>query len=502
MSTSNIGKGAIISYIAIVLNLAISFLYTPWMLKQIGVSDYGLYSLIISFISYFIMDFGLSSAIARFIAKYRAEGDLQKISNILGITTKVFLSIDFIIFLILFVCYFFITDIFKGLTPEEVEKLKVLYVIAGSFSVLSFALKPMDGAMTAFEFFVPNKLLDMAHKVGVVLLVVIALTLQGDVYALVFINGATAFLTSLAKFFYWKRKSAVSINIAYFEKSELKSIFAYSGWTFLRGLAQRFRLSLIPSVLGVFANSGEIAIFALGITLEGMTWNLSSAMNGLFLPKLSRLAYQGKMDEINKLMVKVGRLQLFIVLLILSGLYTFGRQFINLWVGEQFSDVYIVLIALTITYVLSNTMRIADDMVYVNNLMKYTTSVTFLWSALGLIGSCIVASRYGAAGCAICSGTALILNQFNLQKVYRTKLGLDTGAFFRECHFRIMPLLVILSAAFMIVVNMISVESWFLLIAIATVYVVLYMVISYCVLFNEYEKDLFNKILKIKQNGK
>lgn len=75
MKLSNIGKGAIISYIAIFLNIAISFLNTPWMLKQIGVSDYGLYSLILSFLSYFTIDFGLSSAIARFIAKYRAEGD-------------------------------------------------------------------------------------------------------------------------------------------------------------------------------------------------------------------------------------------------------------------------------------------------------------------------------------------------------------------------------------------------------------------------------------------
>ena len=94
-----IAKGAIISYIAIFLNIAITFFYTPWMIRQIGVSDYGLYSLVGTFISYFIIDFGLSGAITRFIAKYRAEGNQKKVENMLGLTTKVYLYIDALIFL-------------------------------------------------------------------------------------------------------------------------------------------------------------------------------------------------------------------------------------------------------------------------------------------------------------------------------------------------------------------------------------------------------------------
>lgn len=101
MSSNNITKGAIISYVSILLNILISFVYTPWMIRQIGVSDYGLYSLITSFVSYFLLDFGLDSAITRFIAKYRAEGDKKKVENMLGLTTKVYLLIDTIIFLYL-----------------------------------------------------------------------------------------------------------------------------------------------------------------------------------------------------------------------------------------------------------------------------------------------------------------------------------------------------------------------------------------------------------------
>lgn len=56
--------GAILSYVAIVVNIIATLLYTPWMKNQIGVSNYGLYTLAISFISLFMMDFGIGAAVA------------------------------------------------------------------------------------------------------------------------------------------------------------------------------------------------------------------------------------------------------------------------------------------------------------------------------------------------------------------------------------------------------------------------------------------------------
>ena len=186
---SQIKTGAVLSYIAIFLNIAISFFYTPWMIRQIGVSDYGLYSLVMSFISYFILDLGLTQTVQRFIAKYRAEGDLESVQNLIGLTTKIFLVIDIIIFLILTICYFFLEQIFTGLTPEEIEKLKVLYCISGTFSVLSFMFKPLGGTIMAFELFTATQWIGMLNKVGAVVLVCIALFFGAYVYAFLLIKG-------------------------------------------------------------------------------------------------------------------------------------------------------------------------------------------------------------------------------------------------------------------------------------------------------------------------
>lgn len=76
------------------------------MVDTIGKSDYGLYTLANSLITLFLVDFGLSSAVSRYVAKYRAEGRQDKVNNFLGAVYKLYLIIDAVIFVALLIIYF------------------------------------------------------------------------------------------------------------------------------------------------------------------------------------------------------------------------------------------------------------------------------------------------------------------------------------------------------------------------------------------------------------
>lgn len=494
---NNIAKGAIISYVSIFLNIAISLVYTPWMIHQIGVSDYGLYSLVGAFLGYFMLDFGLAGTITRFVAKYRAEGDEQKVANMLGLTAKVYLVLDAIIFTVIFILYFFLTDIFGGgLTPEEIEKLKVLYCISGTFSILSFLFKPVSGAMMAYEYFVENKLLDMLVRVGTVVFIVIMLLLGGNVYHLVFITGFVGFSAALLRYTIFIKKSKLKINWGYFQKAELIGLFSFSVWVLVIQLSQMFRLSLIPTILGIFNNTTEISIFSVGRNLEGMVYTISAALNGLFLPMVSRMVHSGDQKGIMELMIRVGRIQLFIILLIFSGFCVFGQSFINLWVGETFNASYYVFLLLVFVNILSLTMQIGMDLVYAENKIKYTAMRVVISSALGLILSILFAPKYGAIGCAAATGFALVLTQVLYVDFYRRKMGLNMGYFFKNCHLKIMPLIVVYSAIVYVVWQQLHLNGWFSLIVAIGAYALGYFAMAWLFLTNQSEKDLIKGIIK------
>ena len=83
-----IGFGAIISYVAIIVNIFVGLLYTPWMVKQIGKSQYGLYTLANSLITLFLVDFGLSAAAARYVSNYHAEGKEEQVEVVVAFKFK------------------------------------------------------------------------------------------------------------------------------------------------------------------------------------------------------------------------------------------------------------------------------------------------------------------------------------------------------------------------------------------------------------------------------
>lgn len=60
-SINQLKAGAILNYIVIVLNILVTLLYTPYMLRMMGQNEYGLYALVASVIAYLtVLDFGYS----------------------------------------------------------------------------------------------------------------------------------------------------------------------------------------------------------------------------------------------------------------------------------------------------------------------------------------------------------------------------------------------------------------------------------------------------------
>lgn len=496
MVQSSIKAGAIISYISILLNILISLIYTPWMIHEIGMSDYGIYSLIVSFLSYFLLDFGLGSAISRFIARYRADNNAEGINKIFSIATVVYACLSLFIGVILVVIYFFLEEIFVKLTPNEIEVLRSLYIIAGFFSICNFSLKPYDGALMAFEHFVPLKCLDLTVRVGTVLLISIALLFGGDVYCLVFINGAVAMIVSCIKIAFLYRKEHLTINVRLFDKPIAKGLFGFSVWVFLINIAQRLRLNIVPTILGIFCGTTEISIFAVGMNLEGFIYHFTNALNGLFIPKVSRMVKsKNAQKEIMDLMIKVGRIQLLVVGFIILGLFGLGHSFIHLWIGDSFYKTYYVMVLLVAVNLISMTQHIGTTLSYVINEVKYNSIFAISTSLVSLLLSIIFAPQWGAIGCGIAVFVALTLNIILLNIFYSKKLHLDIGFFFRKCHAKILPFQIILLIVLIYIDQTGIINNWGRLIMAGGVYTVVFALMMYNLVMNEEEKMTVNQII-------
>ena len=71
--------GTLLSYVQLMLNVLIGIIYTPILLRYLGSSEYGVYSVATAVISFLTMlDLGFGQTLVRFYVKYRAEDRQQK----------------------------------------------------------------------------------------------------------------------------------------------------------------------------------------------------------------------------------------------------------------------------------------------------------------------------------------------------------------------------------------------------------------------------------------
>ncbi|MCR5229289.1 MAG: oligosaccharide flippase family protein [Solobacterium sp.] len=426
--------GALISYLAILVNTVMSLIYLPWMARTIGKSNYALYQLAYSFVQIFLADFGLSSAAARFLAKYRAENREEQSNILIAVLTKLYIGIDLIIALIMFVIYSRIDVIYRGLTVSEIAAFRPLFLIMAGYSILSFPFMSLNGILTAYEKFIQLKLCDFGQKVLTVLLVVYALLSGRGVVAVMAANAASGLFFILLKLYIIRKQTPVRPDIRTHDDTVLSSVLQFSIWTAVVALAQRFIFSLAPTILGIVSNSSEIALFAPANALEGYFYMFAAAVNGLFLARISRYIADNREDRIYTLMVNVGRYQLAVMGLIFIGFLCIGRDFMIQWMGADYEGAAVCAALIFIPDLLLFTQQIANETVIAKNEVRHNA-----FSNIGMAVVCVVLSfplstRFGAMGACLAIAVSYMFTFIYMNVIYYKKLHINVFRFFKECY--------------------------------------------------------------------
>ncbi|MBQ5994433.1 MAG: polysaccharide biosynthesis C-terminal domain-containing protein [Clostridia bacterium] len=510
-SSKQIKFGAMMSYFAIVVNIVAGLVYTPWMITKIGQGNYGLYTIASSLITLFVMDFGMSAAVGRFVSLYVAKGEQNKANDFMGLVYKLYMALDAIIFVALVVAYFLIETIYKNLTPDEIHTLKGLYIIVAIYSLVQFPFMNLNGILTAYEKFVQLKACDLFHKVFIIFSVVAALLLGFGVEALVTANAVSGILTILLKLLVIRRRTAMRANFRFFDKSLLKDIFGFSIWTTVTALMQRMIFNITPTIIAAVSATGSVgtAIFGLASTIEGYVYTFATAINGMFMPRISKIVVSGKKEEeLLPLMVKIGRLQLIITGLITVGFITFGRTFvIDIWNKPDFADTYICAVLLIVPSMFYLPMQIANTTLIVENKVRWQAVIFIITGAANIVFSLPLSKYFGAIGASASICIAYFIRNILMAVTHYKVLKIDMPAFFKQVYLKLMPQLILASALGFLCQRFNPVTNRYLSFLInGAVFVLFYFAIMWVKGFNEYEKDLalgvFRKLTRKLKKGR
>lgn len=501
-SEKQIKVGSIISYISIALNIVLGLIYTPWILHAVGSSDYGLYTLASSLIALFLMDFGMSAAVTRFLSNYRAQNNQAGVDAFIGLAVKFFGLICIIIAVVLAIVYANIEIIYCNLTPVELVLFKKVFITTSLFVVSCFPVNVCNGILNAYEEYIWLKGIDIVNRVGTVVITIIVLLLDGGILSLIVVNGLCNLVSFVLKIVICKAKTPVHVSFSKDEEMSLKDIFSFSAWTMVGSIAQQMIFNLIPSVLAMVANTMAITLYGFANVIEGYVFTITQAINGLFMPKVSRdIVEDNDARNVLPLMIKVGRINQSVITLLLIGLTVLGKEFIHLWVGNEYSSLYSCILLLAYPYYISASQQIANTSISVLNKVKYYAFINMVTGLFNLICSYFVCQFFGVVGVCAVTGGAFVLRIILLNIVYVKSLHIDIIMFFKECQLKMIPATLIILALSWIIVKIFPLSAegivgWGFFGIKVLIICVIYVAVMWLLGWNSFEKQLLNSLLR------
>lgn len=497
MPVNQLKAGVVLNYVVIFLNTVVGLLYTPYMLRMMGQSEYGLYSLVASVIAYLtVLDLGFGNAIVRYTAKFRAEKKTEEQYEMFGMFFLLYLVIGIIAFGIGLGLYFNVDTLFGNtMTAVELGRARIMMLLLVANLAFTFPMSIWGSIIQAYEDFVFQKSLNIIRIILNTVVMICLLHFGYKAVAMVVVQTIFNVLTLVINFIYCRRKLNIHIyfRFRHFHWGFLKEVAIYSFWIFLNAIMDRVYWSTGQFVLGAMVGTAAVAVFAIAIQLEGMYMQFSTAISSVFLPKVTAMvATNRSRKEISDLFIRTGRIQYIVLAYILSGFIIFGRQFIELWAGAGYSDAYMISLLFFIPLTVPLIQNLGITILQARNEMKFRSVLYIIIALVSLAMQILLTGYFGGIGCAMGVSGALVVGQILIMNVYyRRRQDLDIKTFWKEISkMSIIPIVLIFSSM-LVIRHFFALDSWGKLILGIAAFSLVYIPLFFRFSMTDEERNLF-----------
>lgn len=448
MAVNQLKAGTLLSYVLIGVNILIGLLYTPFLLRMLGQSEYGLYSLAASVIAYLtVLDLGFGNAIVRYTAKFRAEGKKEEQYEMFGMFFLLYLGISLIAFVLALILAFNTDVIFSAsMTETEVSRMRIILMLMAFNLAFTFPMSIWGSIITAYEDFVFQKVVNIARTILNPAVMIVLLLMGYKAVALVLVTTFFNVATLIVNCIYCRRKLHVKLRFKRFRWGFLKEVSIYSFWVFLNAVTDQIYWSTGQLILGIFQGVKAVAIYAVALQLRALFSMFSTAISSVFLPRITAMVATGVSAEgMSNLFIKTGRLQYIVISYILTGFILLGRPFICLWAGVDYGQAYIVTLIFFLAMAIPLLQNIGISMLMAYNKLRFRSLLTVCSAVLGAILAIPLSLYYGVIGCAVAIALPVfVANGIGMNIYYKKHLHIDMGQFWKEIRsMSIVPVLII-----------------------------------------------------------
>jgi O-antigen/teichoic acid export membrane protein len=443
--SSRIIKNVLMNWTAFAATVLAGFLMSPFLVRHLGDSIYGVWILIGSLVGYLgLLDFGITPSILKYIAEYRARGDQAAINRVVSGAFAVFSLLGLLSLLASLAIAFSFNDIFN--TPLGDNTAAAVVILAGINLAVTFPALVFIGVLRGYQRYDIDASITALTIIARSLLVVVLIRRGYGIMAL----ALSTFAFDMLRLAYLIRSAyrlnpSIRISRAYVERAEMRRLFGYSAYVFVMIVGKQMIFYTDSIIIGLFLTTSSVTAYFVASRLVIYLQMLVSEMVGVLTPTTSDLDARDDHKGIKELLVLSTKYMLMIALPASAIFFVMGGDFIALWMGPSFAGSARILPILTVATLAHLIEMPADTVLLGLGKHRVVAGFLFLQAVANLILSVALVEAFGMEGVAFATAIPMICFTSIAMVVYfKNHLRIPLSEYLR----RSMPLPILVQVPF------------------------------------------------------
>ena len=430
-------------------NVVVTFFLMPFVVRTLGDYWYGLWVAVSGIaLYYYLLDFGLSSAVSRFVSSAVARNDTERVNQVVNTAGALFAGLGLLVLLVTGGLWLGVP---RFVAAEYVWPVRMVVLLQGVTMGLGFPSKALGGVAAAQLRYDLVEVLNVALLLGNAGLTVLVLTHGGGIVGLAWVMFVLGMANSVAYYVLVKRLwPALALRAHYIQADTAKELFGYSIWSFLNNLSNMVRFRIDALVVAGFCGASVVTHYGIGASLAEYGLNLINRATNILTPVFARYQAEGDHAAIRSKLLFFTKLNAVLSIFGFGLLFVLGQPFIVRWMGARYADAYLVLLVMGAALMIEALMQPANNAVYGLARHRPYAIAALCEAAANAALSILLVRKYGMIGVAVGTAIPLAINKLLFTPLYTCRVvGLAPWRFYA-------PILrtAALTAAFLLLVHL------------------------------------------------
>lgn len=457
--------GVIYSYVLMFVEVFSATLFTPFLIRSLGQSEYGVYQLVYSVTAYLmLLDLGIGNAVIRYMAKYRAENNKQKQEEFLGIATLFYGAIAVIVLIVGAVLLVIFPSVFaKGLTPEEISVGRKLLAVTILSTAVTLGTSSFATTLMAYERFSFSKGLSILFSLLKIIFAMLALKLGMRSLGVVMVYFISNVLTRGAYTVFVLFKLKLKPKFKNPDFGFVKETVSYSAFVLMQMIATQINAMTDSVLLGILAKGSAviIAIYGAGAQIVQYFKTVGGHFNGVLMAGVVRLVESGaNAKALQDEMVRIGRIVFMMLGMVFTVFLVNGTDFMVLWAGENYRQGYMVAVAIMVPTMFTLVQSIGNQILWAMNKHRTQAVVQIVSALINIVLTAFLIKWNPLVGAVVGSVIALTVGDVLCMNVmFKREIGISLMGYYKGLFKGILPSL-LLSAGAGLLFNLIGLSKF------------------------------------------